>query len=155
MCTARSVKQRTRIQKYTTVIQTCQWYLTSFPKVRPSLAMNSHDDEFYRALGIAVRRRRKELGLTQEELGERLVPPMTRASIANIEGGKQRVLAHTLVELAAVLKSGVNDLVTTNAMPGGEDPELEHEIVGKIGEAIGPKAAKALARKVISVAARR
>ncbi len=117
--------------------------------------MNSHDDEFYRALGIAVRRRRKELGLTQEELGERLVPPMTRASIANIEGGKQRVLAHTLVELAAVLKSGVNDLVTTNAMPGGEDPELEHEIVGKIGEAIGPKAAKALARKVISVAARR
>jgi transcriptional regulator with XRE-family HTH domain len=117
--------------------------------------MNGSDDEFYRALGFSIRRRRKELRLTQEDLGARLDVPMTRASIANIEAGKQRVLAHTLVELAGILGLGVNELVAPVAIADVGDRELEHELVGKIGEAIGPKAAKALARRVLSAAQRR
>jgi len=49
--------------------------------------------------------------MTQEQLGKLLVPKVTRASIANIETGKQRVLAKTLVDLATALKVDVHDLL--------------------------------------------
>lgn len=49
--------------------------------------------------------------MTQEQLARRLTPQVTRASIANLEAGKQRVLAHTLVQLARVLGVTVEALV--------------------------------------------
>ena len=49
--------------------------------------------------------------MTQEKLGGLLDPTVTRASIANIESGKQRVMAHTLAQLAEVLQSDVRDLI--------------------------------------------
>lgn len=49
--------------------------------------------------------------MTQQQLGEALDPPTTRASIANIEAGKQRVLAHTVVQLADALGAFVKDLL--------------------------------------------
>jgi len=51
------------------------------------------------------------LGLSQRTLGGRLDPPVTRASIANLEAGKQRVLVHTLVQLSTVLGLNVTDLL--------------------------------------------
>lgn len=60
-------------------------------------------------------RRRK--GLTQEALAKRLQPAQTRASISNIEKGGQRVLAHTLVQLAAALETGVTELLPSDSTP--------------------------------------
>src|SRR6266850_4220472 len=62
------------------------------------------DDLFYRELGRRIRALRTEHGLTQAGLGLRLEPPVTRAAIANVENGKQRVLAHTLVQLAQIFR---------------------------------------------------
>jgi len=67
--------------------------------------------DFYLTLGRRVQRLRRGLGLTQEQLGARLVPQVTRASIANIESGKQRVLAHSLSQIAAILEVPVDDLI--------------------------------------------
>jgi transcriptional regulator with XRE-family HTH domain len=67
---------------------------------------------FYRQLGSAVRRRRLERGLTQSDVAARVVPAVTRASIANLELGHQRVLAHTLMQLSEILDVPVVDLLS-------------------------------------------
>lgn len=68
-------------------------------------------EPFYGVVGRRLQQLRTAAGLTQEQLGNLLVPTMTRASIANIETGKQRLLAKTLVDLAAALKRDVHDLL--------------------------------------------
>jgi transcriptional regulator with XRE-family HTH domain len=63
-------------------------------------------EPFYLEVGRIVQAKRNENGMSQEYLGQQLDPKVTRASIANIEAGKQRVLSHTLVQLSKAL--GVN-----------------------------------------------
>lgn len=55
----------------------------------------------YEAFGRAVALRRKELDLTQADLAGRI--GMSRASIANIESGRQNVLLHHAYRLAEAL----------------------------------------------------
>ena len=71
---------------------------------------------FYRQLGARVRERRQQRGLTQSDVAARVVPPVTRASIANLELGQQRVLVHTLVQLAGIL-----DVSTAVLLQGGPE----------------------------------
>lgn len=60
-------------------------------------------EPIYRALGAIVRERRQSKRWSQDQLGRSLHPPVTRASVANLEAGQQRVLLHTAVELASIL----------------------------------------------------
>ena len=55
----------------------------------------------YKAFGNAVSTRRKALALTQAQLASKV--KMSRASIANIESGRQNVLLHHVYALAAAL----------------------------------------------------
>ena len=71
-------------------------------------------EPFYTSLGRNIQEMRDSLGLSQSALGQRLIPQVTRASIANIEAGKQRVLAHTLVQLASALGTNLSNLVPKN-----------------------------------------
>jgi transcriptional regulator with XRE-family HTH domain len=66
---------------------------------------------FYTALGRRIHKLRRQRGLTQEQLGARLAPQLTRASITNIEAGNQRVLAHTLWQIAEVLEVSSDELL--------------------------------------------
>lgn len=59
------------------------------------------DDEIYKAFGRSVAARRRELDLTQAKLAARV--GMSRASIANIESGRQNVLLHHVYSLASAL----------------------------------------------------
>ena len=70
-------------------------------------------EPFYVEVGQRVSEMRCLRGMSQEKVAAALVPPATRASIANIESGKQRVLAHTLIQLAQVLQVSVSDLLRT------------------------------------------
>jgi len=64
----------------------------------------------YEAFGSAVSTRRKALGLTQAELAGKV--KMSRASIANIESGRQNILLHHVYALAAALEfAKVSDLL--------------------------------------------
>lgn len=58
-------------------------------------------EALYKAFGSAVSTRRKALGLTQAELAGKV--KMSRASIANIESGRQNILLHHVYALAAAL----------------------------------------------------
>src|SRR6266508_5093206 len=69
--------------------------------------------EFYVEVGRLVRKARETLRLKQEDLASRV--HLTRTSITNIEKGRQRLLLHTLVELAAALRVSPADLLPENA----------------------------------------
>lgn len=68
-------------------------------------------EPFYAGLGARLRTARELLGLSQAAVGHRMRPIMSRASIANIESGSQRVLAHQLPTLSRAVNSTVAYLV--------------------------------------------
>jgi transcriptional regulator with XRE-family HTH domain len=75
-------------------------------------------ESIYRHIGILVRDRRKKLKLTQETLAARL--GISRASLANIETGRQKVLVHQLYGFAATL-----DLMPIELLPPVERLALD------------------------------
>lgn len=58
-------------------------------------------DQIYRNLGKRIRGLRKGLGRTQYQLAKQI--GISRASLANIEAGRQQVLVHHLFGLAIAL----------------------------------------------------
>lgn len=67
------------------------------------------DSNLYRLFGDRVRELRENRNVTQEELGRRV--QLSRASITNIEKGRQRVLLHQLVEIADALNAKPSELM--------------------------------------------
>lgn len=73
------------------------------------------DRQMYRLLGSRLRTRRDALGMTQQHLADKV--GVSRASIANMEGGRQHVLLHHLYVLADALElSGPADLLPAVAI---------------------------------------
>lgn len=65
--------------------------------------------DIYPLIGDAIRSRRKHLSLTQDKLAAAL--QISRASLANIEAGRQKVLVHHLYDIAEALQLDVKDLL--------------------------------------------
>ena len=63
----------------------------------------------YKRIGATIKVQRRALGLTQQQLAMRL--GISRASLANVETGRQRVLVHQLYELAKHLNVSVQELL--------------------------------------------
>lgn len=63
----------------------------------------------YREVGARIKSRRRHLRWTQERLAQRL--GLSRASLANIEIGRQKVLLHRLYHIAATLDVAIVDLL--------------------------------------------
>ncbi|MBA4192685.1 MAG: XRE family transcriptional regulator [Planctomycetaceae bacterium] len=59
-------------------------------------------DDIYKLLGESVAARRKALSLTQSDLAK--LVGLSRASIANIEVGRQKMLVHQLYAVATALQ---------------------------------------------------
>lgn len=66
-------------------------------------------DPFYKHIGMAIRRGREALDMTQSELA-RLVG-LSRTSLTNIELGRQRILVDQLADLANALHVPFNTLL--------------------------------------------
>lgn len=62
------------------------------------------EEELYRTLGENIAARRRALGKTQAEIATAL--GLSRASLANIERGRQKVLLHQVYRLATALDLG-------------------------------------------------
>ena len=62
------------------------------------------EDRLYQEIGGRIAARRKNLGLKQADVAKRM--GISRASVANIEVGRQRVLIHQLYRLAEALEIG-------------------------------------------------
>lgn len=97
--------------------------------------MPTRIEPFYTDIGRSIRDLRNKVGMTQEQLGRLLSPPTTRVSVANIEGGNQRILAHTLVQLAAVLNVEVADILPKKlpASVAGNNSTIADELITKLG----------------------
>lgn len=63
----------------------------------------------YRTIGGIVRQKRRRLELPQADLARRL--GISRATLANIETGRQRILVHQLYSLAKALDAKLVDLL--------------------------------------------
>ena len=66
-------------------------------------------DALYAHIGTLIKARRKHTKLTQETLSARI--GISRASLANIETGRQTLLVHQLYALATVLELSPADLL--------------------------------------------
>ena len=71
----------------------------------------------YQQVGERIRSRRKHLGWTQATLAQHL--GLSRASLANIEVGRQNVLLHRLYRIAGTLNVEVADLLPSLSDPTG------------------------------------
>ena len=89
--------------------------------------MRSKIEPFYEALGANIQKNRDRRKMTQAQLGLSLTPPSTRASIANIESGKQRVLVHTLAQLAKSLDVDVRELMPATNLPAQSPSQRDVE----------------------------
>lgn len=68
------------------------------------------DLEIYRVVGAAIAARRKKLRLKQAEVADQI--GLTRASLANIESGRQKIMLHQIYKLATALRvASILDLV--------------------------------------------
>lgn len=63
---------------------------------------------FYVDLGARISELRRKKKLSQAELAD--LVSLSRASIANIESGRQQVLVHTLVAIAESLNVSISEL---------------------------------------------
>lgn len=71
------------------------------------------DFEIYRIIGAGLAARRKKLRLKQAEVADQI--GLTRASLANIERGRQKLMLHQIYKLATALDvDSITDLVPKN-----------------------------------------
>lgn len=75
------------------------------------------ESELYEELGRLVRQHRERLEMSQERLAEAI--ELSRASIANIETGRQRIPLHHLYRLARALKVEAGALLPRAKRPVG------------------------------------
>ena len=66
----------------------------------------------YAEIGRRLARARERRGLSQEMLGASLSPPLTRAAISNMEGGRQRIMLHVLLDAADALGATLAGLIS-------------------------------------------
>jgi DNA-binding XRE family transcriptional regulator len=92
--------------------------------------MTSVDDPFYQAVGKRVHGFRVTKGLTQSELGLRLTPPVTRASIANLENGRQRLLLHTAVQISEIVGCELVDLIPGSSV--ATEPKVQADVAQEL-----------------------
>lgn len=89
------------------------------------MPLSAKVEPFYAEFGARVARRRFAQRLSQADVGRPL--GLTRASIANIENGRQRVLAHQLPLLAATLKCTVAQLFGEKDLPTDTAADITQE----------------------------
>jgi transcriptional regulator with XRE-family HTH domain len=89
--------------------------------------MDDHK-EFYAEVGRRVRKARKSRLLTQESLAS--LVSLTRTSITNIEKGRQKILLHTLADLATALRVNYASLLPDNPARS-RDTDLQDALKGR------------------------
>ena len=66
----------------------------------------------YKRVGSTIRDRRRELGMTQKRLSDKL--EISRASLASVETGRQRIFIHQLYRFAEQLDTEVSALLPSS-----------------------------------------
>jgi transcriptional regulator with XRE-family HTH domain len=105
-------------------------------------------DDLYGEVGRRLRQARVTQGLSQERLAQQL--GISRASIVNIEAGRQRAPLHLLWQLSKTLGTDLSLLIPRREelSPTAKEPTLNSAMVRQIREAANndPEAVKVLTR---------
>jgi transcriptional regulator with XRE-family HTH domain len=80
--------------------------------------MNSHDTQFFKALGVRIANARKAQDLTQQQLAKRL--GIAQQTLAHYESGDRSFPASVLPKLAENLSLTVNELLGQDRRPKGK-----------------------------------
>lgn len=80
-------------------------------------------DDLYEAIGARIRDARRRAGLTQEQLAVQV--GLSRASVTNVELGRQSLLVDQLVRFASVLQLDPAILVRAGASAPPRSPARE------------------------------
>lgn len=99
------------------------------------------EGELYRSVGAEIRRRRERLRTTQDELA--LQVGLSRASVANVEAGRQAVPLHLLVDIASALGAELADLVPAGSGRGTPPVALSTETLPSAVRAFAERALRA------------
>ena len=105
-------------------------------------------DELYRELGRKIRQARERHGqkLSQDALASRL--GISRASVVNIEGGRQRAPLHLLWQIAELLGTDLTKLIPSREelLAPANQVQLDKEMMKQIEDAANgdPDTIKAL-----------
>jgi transcriptional regulator with XRE-family HTH domain len=86
----------------------------ALPSGRGILMPTIDRDQFYIELGNRLRVKREKSELTQAEVAE--AAGISRTSLTNIEGGRQRILVDQLASICSKLNTTMDDVVPTGAM---------------------------------------
>jgi transcriptional regulator with XRE-family HTH domain len=78
--------------------------------------------QIYRAVGRRIRLARQAAACTQDDLARRV--GLTRASISNIESGRQQIQVHTLVGIAQALSMRPESLLAYTRESGRDLEDL-------------------------------
>lgn len=115
------------------------------------MSLSKHIEPWYTEFGGRVAQLRFAQRLSQADVGKPL--NLTRASIANLENGKQRILAHQLPVLAKTLKCTVAQLFGEKDLPAKQEndyfpvDELTSLLMTQVG--LSQDGAKRLALEVL------
>ena len=98
------------------------------PRGNETVPMTRDEKAFFRNLGNRVALLRKDQGLTQTELGDRL--GLTQQQLAHYEVARRRFPASLLPGLARELAVSLDDLVGEDKKPGkrGPAPKVQQQL---------------------------
>lgn len=82
-------------------------------------------EQFYRKLGENIKKAREKIGLKQSSFAQTL--QISRASIVNLEKGRQRPPLHLLYEIANATKVSFSDLMPKNFHGTSEEKYVDSE----------------------------
>nr|WP_294566579.1 helix-turn-helix transcriptional regulator [uncultured Rhodopila sp.] len=101
----------------------------------------------YETFGEQVRERRDSLRMTQLQLSALI--GLTRGSVANIEAGRQSVLLHQFLAIAAALQLTPEQLLPahTEALPAGEMTDMPESVLNALKSIRKSAGARAPARR--------
>jgi transcriptional regulator with XRE-family HTH domain len=100
-------------------------------------------DELYITIGQLIRRRRENRGLPQQKVADEI--GLSRASVTNIEAGRQRIFLDQLVAICRVLEIELSDVQSVlagsvtgdaNSSPGDSEAIEKIRIKAKTGSLV-------------------
>ena len=106
-------------------------------------------DQIYKLFGMRVAEARAKAELTQTELGEQI--GLSRASVANIEAGRQRVVLHQAIKIAGVLGTeSLADLLPLDLLRPSKKVRAKSLKLNLTGSRLSKREAADIARIVAS-----
>lgn len=113
---------------------------------------SNHEDKL---IGRRIRLRRRQMKMTQAELGAALNPRRSLQQIQKFESGKNRLLATTVLELSVALQIPVTDILGTVALnaPARSLDSRAYDLVAQL-ERLRPEVRKTLLKLTRALARR-